>query len=163
MTGISPYLRSISTESFATSGVLSLLYSLFPSFSMVAPHALIIPVNGTSSRYRDTNARLLPVQSHARCPLATSFLIDSTALSGTPFSISQIVPSASKKTAFLSLIVLSFFSTLYGNLLCKKFPCHPDQIFSVFYACGLIRRMHGKLWKSDIYCIHGNLCIGNIA
>ena len=32
---------------------------------MTSYHALIIPVNGSSSRYRETKALLLPVQSHA--------------------------------------------------------------------------------------------------
>ena len=112
ITGIRPYFLKTSTESFAISGVISLLKSLFPSFSMVDPQALIIPVKGICSRYQETKARLLPVQSHASCPLFTSARMASMALSGTPFFISQTVPSASKNTAFL-LIFLS------SDITCK--------------------------------------------
>ena len=135
ITGTRPYLRRTSTESFATSGVISLLYSRTPSFSIVAPQALIMPVNGICSRYPGTKALLLPVHSHASCPFSLSLRIASSALSGTPFSMSQMVPSASKNTAFFSVFMLF---PLYVNL-CKKFLCHFYEITGILYSGSLIR------------------------
>ena len=130
ITGTRPYLRRISTDSFATSGVISLLNRRFPSFSMVAPQALIIPVKGSSSRYQDTKALLLPVQSQASWPFSLSFFSASLVLAGTPFSISQRVPSASKNTAFFSVLLLMCCSPLFMQTVLllplqgSRYPLH---------------------------------------
>ena len=60
---------------------------------------------------------------------------------------------------------LSEFFILMPVLFClsEKFFRHSDKTSGIFHPGCLIRRMHRKLRKSDIYCIHRYLRIRNIS